>query len=558
MKRHIFYIVLCLCSAMAMAQETYESAQLATEDLNGTARYIGMGGAMEALGADISTMGTNPAGIGMFRRSWIGISGGATIQSGQGNNNAMAGMSTSNGKSNADMNQAGFIYSNKFSYNSHFNLGFNYHKSRNFNQIISAANSLDENSSSSKLSWMRRANYNDYTPSAAYPRPINSAGITLLDYYNLRAVNDPIFDKFSDKEIYYRPANAYNALRDNTGYISEFDFNFSANFNDRVYIGLTFGLKDVNYKSEYNYKETLLDGAYGYPAGNYSFYENRKISGTGFDLKFGAIIRPSEYSPFRFGLYMHTPTWYDLTCESTLITSAHAEVNGNIFDGPMRKYNPSDVSNSFRYDYRIVTPWKFGASVGHTFGKMVAIGATYEYADYSTIKNRIKTGRVVSTYYDGWGPYSSSYNTYSDDTQMNNHTDKTLKGVSLVKIGVEVKPSQLLALRVGYNYQSAIYKEDGKKSTTINAVRSIGYDYSTQDYVNWKDTHRITFGMGFTFDKNWALDLSYQYALQNGDYHPFSSMTLNSGDVEDRECYDNPTTVKNKRHMINATLGYRF
>ena len=543
---------------MAMAQETYESAQLATEDLNGTARYIGMGGAMEALGADISTMGTNPAGIGMFRRSWIGISGGATIQSGQGNNNAMAGMSTSNGKSNADMNQAGFIYSNKFSYNSHFNLGFNYHKSRNFNQIISAANSLDENSSSSKLSWMRRANYNDYTPSAAYPRPINSAGITLLDYYNLRAVNDPIFDQFSDKEIYYRPANAYNALRDNTGYISEFDFNFSANFNDRVYIGLTFGLKDVNYKSEYNYKETLLDGAYGYPTGNYSFYENRKISGTGFDLKFGAIIRPSEYSPFRFGLYMHTPTWYDLTCESTLITSAHAEVNGNIFDGPMRKYNPSDVSNSFRYDYRIVTPWKFGASVGHTFGKMVAIGATYEYADYSTIKNRIKTGRVVSTYYDGWGPYSSSYNTYSDDTQMNNHTDKTLKGVSLVKIGVEVKPSQLLALRVGYNYQSAIYKEDGKKSTTINAVRSIGYDYSTQDYVNWKDTHRITFGMGFTFDKNWALDLSYQYALQNGDYHPFSSMTLNSGDVEDRECYDNPTTVKNKRHMINATLGYRF
>lgn len=558
MKRHIFYIVLCLCSAMAMAQETYESAQLATEDLNGTARYIGMGGAMEALGADISTMGTNPAGIGLFRRSWIGISGGATMQSGQGNSNTMTGTSTSNGKSNADMNQAGFIYSNQFSYNSHFNLGFNYHKSRNFNQIISAANSLDGNSSSNKLSWMRRANYNDFDPTAAYPRIINSAGITLQDYYNLRSINDPIYDRYSDKEIYYLNSNAYNAQRDNTGYISEFDFNFSANFNDRVYIGLTFGLKDVNYKSEYNYKETLLDGAYGSPVGNYSFYENRKISGTGFDLKFGAIIRPSEYSPFRFGLYMHTPTWYDLTCESSFRTSAHAEMNGVTLDGPMRKYNPSDVSSSFRYDYRIVTPWKFGASVGHTFGKMVAIGATYEYADYSAIKNRIKSGRIINSYYDGWGVYTNSYNTYSDDVQMNNHTDKTLKGVSLVKIGIEVKPSQVIALRAGYNYQSAIYKEDGKKSTTINAARSIGYDYSTQDYVNWKDTHRITFGMGFTFDKNWALDLSYQYALQNGDYHPFSSMTLNSGDVEDRECFDNPTTVKNKRHMINATLGYRF
>lgn len=562
MKRNIFYIVLCLCSAMAMAQETYESAQLATEDLNGTARYIGMGGAMEALGADISTMGTNPAGIGMFRRSWIGISGGATMQSGQGNNNTMVGVGTSNSKSNADMNQAGFIYSNQFSYNSHFNLGFNYHKSRNFNQIISAANSLNS-ASSNKMSWMRGYNAGS-NPDLAYPKNINSTGITLQDYYNLRSVNDPIYDQFGSKDINFWNANAYNAQRENTGYISEFDFNFSANFNDRVYLGLTFGLKDVNYKSEYNYSEVLVSGPDNTPSyspiGTYSFNENRKISGTGFDLKFGAIIRPSEYSPFRFGLYMHTPTWYDLTCESTLRTSTRVTVDGNTFDGPMRKYNPSDVSNSFRYDYRIVTPWKFGASIGHTFGKIVAIGATYEYADYSAIKNRVRTGNV--SYYNRWGDYINSYNTYSDDTQMNNHTDKTLKGVSLVKIGIEVKPSQLLALRAGYNYQSAIYNEDGKKSTHMNADfysgGSRGYDNSTQDYVNWKDTHRITFGMGFTFDKNWALDLSYQYALQNGDYHPFSSITTTATEADKSSCYDNPTTVKNRRHMINATLGYRF
>ena len=146
---------------------------------------------------------------------------------------------------------------------------------------------------------------------------------------------------------------------------------------------------------------------------------------------------------------------------------------------------------------------------------------------------------------------------------MNNHTEKTLKGVSLVKVGIEVKPTQMIALRAGYNYQSAIYKEDGKKSTTMSADPryyggSYGQDYSTQDYVNWKDTHRITFGMGFTFDKNWALDLSYQYALQNGDYHPFSSITTTSTEADKSSCYDNPTTVKNRRHMINATLGYRF
>ena len=58
----------------AAAQDTYESARLLGSDLNGTARYVGMGGAMEALGADISTISTNPAGIALFRHSNISTS----------------------------------------------------------------------------------------------------------------------------------------------------------------------------------------------------------------------------------------------------------------------------------------------------------------------------------------------------------------------------------------------------------------------------------------------------------------------------------------------------
>lgn len=40
---------------------------IAQKDLNGTARFVGMGGAMSALGGDISTISTNPAGIGIYR-----------------------------------------------------------------------------------------------------------------------------------------------------------------------------------------------------------------------------------------------------------------------------------------------------------------------------------------------------------------------------------------------------------------------------------------------------------------------------------------------------------
>ena len=69
MKKRYMYAVACslLWSAQAMAQTAYDAVRYAGDELNGTARFVGMGGAMGALGADISTIGTNPAGIGLFR-----------------------------------------------------------------------------------------------------------------------------------------------------------------------------------------------------------------------------------------------------------------------------------------------------------------------------------------------------------------------------------------------------------------------------------------------------------------------------------------------------------
>ena len=160
MNKNLILATLCLASATAMAQETYENAQIATQDLNGTARYIGMGGAMEALGADISTMGTNPAGIGLFRKSWVGASAGVTIQSGSANNSSLSPINSLNkkdGVTNVDFNQLGFVYSTQCGGESWFNLGVNYHKSRNFNMIANAINTLDKASSLNKMTFMRLA-----------------------------------------------------------------------------------------------------------------------------------------------------------------------------------------------------------------------------------------------------------------------------------------------------------------------------------------------------------------------------------------------------------------
>ena len=80
MKRQLSIVALAIAALTATAQETYQDATLLRPELNGTARYVGMGGAMEALGADISTMGTNPAGIGLFRHSTASLSFGIISQ----------------------------------------------------------------------------------------------------------------------------------------------------------------------------------------------------------------------------------------------------------------------------------------------------------------------------------------------------------------------------------------------------------------------------------------------------------------------------------------------
>ena len=117
MKIQYYLLAATLFSLPLEAQETYENARLVGNDLNGTARYVGMGGAMEALGADISTISSNPAGIGLFRHTQFSVSGGLLIQS-----NAKE---FANGKTtNTSFDQIGLVYSPSSSYGFKLNFGF--------------------------------------------------------------------------------------------------------------------------------------------------------------------------------------------------------------------------------------------------------------------------------------------------------------------------------------------------------------------------------------------------------------------------------------------------
>ena len=520
MKKIFVFTALAIAAVQSKAQDavnldTYIGAQLATEDLNGTARYVGMGGAMDALGADISTIGSNPAGMGLFRRNQVSTSFGLAIQS--------EGKSFADGsKTTPSFDQLGFVYSTRIGMSSFVNFGFNYHKSRNFNHVLSAAANAIGGSSQNRQTYIKGVN-GDLA---------QRYGESMVDFLCLEMMDTGEKDEKGYPIYGYINSDSYLFNRAQTGYIGEYDFNLSGNINNRVYVGLTIGVKGVHYDSYTEYEENLV--SITDPEINYvKMIDRHKITGTGFDVKAGVIIRPVEESPFRIGLSVASPTFYRLTTENTSSLNDQYGMNLEMND---------------KADFRFNTPWKFGISAGHTINNELALGISYEYTDYST--NDMRT--ITSSGYDWYGEYYANSNS---DPIMKEHAKRTLKGVSTIKAGAEYKIDKDIAVRVGYNYLSPMYKTEGVRDLTLNSPGCMMA--STTDYTNWKSTNRITAGVGFTFDQ-FHVDLAYQYQMRKGDFYPYMNDISGYDGVETVTNKCNAVEVKDNRHQLLCTLSYSF
>ena len=535
--KYILFAGLLLTSVSAAAQETYQDAKLASPQLTGTARYVGMGGAMEALGADISTIATNPAGVGLLRKSQVSVTGGIIAQTDASNQISYGGtpLSINGKKSHPTFEQIGIVWSPTGKGSSYLNLAFNYHKSTDFGQILTAANSLS-NASQNKLTAAK--NYegvNGWTNVDA-----NYGGYGSGNRYTAGLLNVT-----SEGGLAYEEADKYLYGQYQHGYIGSYDFNVSGSINNRVWYGITVGIHDVHYNSNSLYTEDFVDGNYA------ESYEQLRITGTGFDVKAGAIFRPVADSPFRIGAYVNTPVYYDLRLNSDNdITIAGDNTPATYTDsktGSSPCYDKGDKGYSSSYDFRLNTPWKVGVSLGHTVDKFLAIGATYEYAWYNHMDNRVKDGG----YYDDW--YGTYYETSSSDKNMNADTRANLQGVSTIKVGAEIKPVDMLSIRLGYNYVSPMFKSNAYRDQTIGS-NGVTVSSST-DYTNWKATNRFTCGVGFNYQAL-SIDVAYQYSMTKGDFYPFMDYTNSQNSALNNVATS--TSVKNNRHQILMTLGYKF
>lgn len=505
-----YFLLACvsLVSWHANAQETYEMANIATEDLNGTARYVSMGGAMDALGADISTMNSNPAGIGLFRRSLVSVSFGLT-------NLPSTTPVLSSKKTIFSFDQVGIVYSMNTSYKktSFLNIGFQYRKSRNFDQILNAANSLSGTSQNglshakfnSKIIQVQNNTYD--WGSNQVDRLYDSQMEFLTGTGAVDLTKNPV------------DATGYEFGRYSKGYIGEYALNVSGNISNRLFLGVTLDLKDVHYTGETQYVEQMKSNTISDKMG---IEDYRTVTGQGVDVKVGAIARPIENSPFRLGLSISTPTWYRLKSNNTTQLVSDPKV----YITTMNRFHMN-------------TPWKFGLSAGHTIGNFLAVGVGYDYADYTAMDARIVDG------YDEYGDETS----YSD-LQQNRHLQNTLKSVSTFKVGAELKASKNIALRAGYNRSTPMYKKSGVLGFYDNkyAVTYGNYNSSTTDYTNWGACNHFTAGAGITCD-NFVFDLAWQYTRQEGQFSPFAPYN---------EHGNGSTDVKFSRHQLLATMSYKF
>lgn len=512
-------IVACgLCLAIVTnAQNVYDAERVLGNDLNGTARFVGMGGAMGALGGDISVMGTNPAGIGIFRSNDLSVSFGFNST---GTESTFNGTKMKEDRTRASLDQLGFVYSYKVGNNTslrYVNFGFNYHKSKNFNRLFSMGGMLDGLSQSWQLTQELG---NAGVDSPALFDAILDAQNPYDQYWNtypvlsvMGATTGLVDWPLDATQLWGWDGYSNNFYSQETGGISQYDFNVAFNIEDRFYIGATLGVYDVNYDRFSSYTEELNDD-FGEANGGYTLDNYFGLKGAGVDFKLGVIARPIEDSPFRLGLAVHTPTWYDLT------ESYNATLDSDIlaYDSPYSQ-TLSDYMDPLlylTYDYRIETPWKFNLSAGTTLGGLVAVGAEYEYADYSSSKLKDMDG------YD-----------LGDQSSVENF----LKGVHTFRVGMEARLTPEFSLRAGYNYTSAAFEDD--------AYSALSYYRTSTDFNNVKAKNTATFGVGYRGNVLYA-DLAYKYDMYKSDFYAFDDIDLPK------------TEVNNSRHQLVFTLGARF
>ncbi|WP_156180740.1 OmpP1/FadL family transporter [Rufibacter radiotolerans] len=365
MKRYSFLLA-CLAllgsAGKGFAQNEVDALRYSRTDFGGTARTLGLAGANIALGGDAGNLSTNPAGLGLFRRSEVTVSGGLSFNE---VNSTVYGSQAMNSRNNLNIPGFSAVFSNRKADDEEgdwrsgsFGVGFT--RTNNFNvRSLYQATGPREN-----------MKFGEYAAQRA-----NAAGLPANSLQEL-AYETYLIDQEDDG--YYISPNlvATNPFQENiqsTGSQNQWDFAYGASFRDKIFLGASLGLSTFRFKQTRTYSETS-------PAtdiNNLTLRDELETEGNGVNLRFGAIYRPSDV--LRLGIAVQTPTWYTMTDRFTTSLAVNFS-QAPVANASLNQYFATDPGE---FEYNLTTPFKASGGAAFFIGKNGFLTADVEYVDYS-------------------------------------------------------------------------------------------------------------------------------------------------------------------------------
>ena len=456
-------LLLILSAAQSLAAQTLSDAvRYSFLEANGTARTVGTGSSISALGADFALISTNPAGLAAFRRSEFTFTPVFERSSTEAKLPGQGNSSSERNKANFNFGNIGLVFpSTPLSLNwtnSAFGIGVN--RLANFHQ-----QAYFEGASAGSITdrWLELAQ--GLTPDQldgfeAGPA-FDAAAIYNPDNDNTFYAGDFLQGEVVQKSQSIKRKGAYNELV----------FAFAGNFKEKLLVGVTLGVPIVNFEETKVYEET--DDNDQNPVFNQLKYtETLRSSGAGINLKLGLIYRVSQM--VRLGAAIHTPTGLGMTDNFSSELDYSYSIDGSISAG-------NAVSPEGSFEYRIRTPWRFIGSGGLIFGKSGFLSADIEYLDYTAAQFNFNKAE---------DPADLDY-----EQELNDQIGSDLHSALNIRLGGEFA-YDLFRFRGGYSILAAPY---AKGYDPIGAL-SLGAG------VRWEDVF---------------IDLAFRRQLSSGNYLPY-------------------------------------
>jgi hypothetical protein len=482
-----------------------------------------MGGAFTSLGADLSSMNINPAGLGMYQSSDMGITQGLSITGSRGfsSNINRSDLSSGGSRVSYGLDNVAVVFNthNRSNTLTSLSFGFGYNRTANFNSDSYVRSRGNSSSIADMFGAQLSALYNGWNIGASdlqsSARPFDNTDILLEEWgavlgYQTGLINSNGTD--------YDVALGQGALADSytrsvtRGGIYEYSLSGGANINNVLYLGATLGISQIQYKEMLTYEETYYNQGVGTGlVGDMWYDQNTTLSGVGTTLKLGAVIRPVE--AFRIGVALHLPTFYTI----------NKHYSGEMGTDLPRTANTGALTDEQRFN--TAPKLLVGASV--VLAKRAILALDYEGTWYNKIRSRNQD--------------------MSEEENSRTESDNLLKPGHVLRGGAEFLVNDAMSVRLGGGYQFSMLKDPTWIANT--PVAHSGYN--------------LTAGVGFNIGRNGYVDIAYLFKHSN--YTDYENYYLDNGTnayfqydaVGGKNVPRTYGTTKNF-HLISLTFGSRF